>query len=149
MQKQGWTLLFHACLIEQLQKLNAAANRAIESDPDGSKSNANVKLFRALSQLILETIPSNPARDEYRQGNTMGTNYRLWRRAKIGRRFRLFFRYDSKAKLIIYAWVNDDQTLRSAGSKTDPYTVFQKMLERDNPPNSWAKLVATCREDFG
>ncbi|MDD4915335.1 MAG: type II toxin-antitoxin system YhaV family toxin, partial [Methylococcales bacterium] len=99
MQKQGWTLLFHACLIEQLQKLNAAANRAIESDPEGFESNANVKLFRALSQLILETIPSDPAREEYRQGNTMGANYRHWRRAKIGRRFRLFFRYDSKAKL--------------------------------------------------
>ena len=148
MQKQGWTLLFHACLIEQLQKLNAAAIRAIESNPKGFESNANVKLFRALSQLILETIPSDPAREEYRQGNTMGTNYRHWRRAKIGRRFRLFFRYDSKAKLIIYAWVNDEQTLRSAGSKTDPYAVFQKMLERGNPPNDWKNLVAESRNDF-
>ncbi len=29
-----------------------------------------------------------------------------------------FFRYDSKAKVIVYAWVNDEQTLRSAGSKS-------------------------------
>ncbi len=135
MQKHGWTLLFHTCLIEQLQKLKVAANRATESDPAGFEGNANVKLFRALSHLILETIPSDPAREEYRQGNTMGPNYRHWRRTKIGRRFRLFFRYDSKAKLLIYAWVNDEQTLRSAGSKTDPYSVFQKMLARGNPPN--------------
>ena len=94
MRKHGWTLLFHACLIEQLQKLKTAVDRATESDPNEFESNANVKLFRVLSQLILETIPSDPAREEYRQGNTMGSNYRHWRRAKIGRRFRLFFRYD-------------------------------------------------------
>lgn len=41
--------------------------------------------------------------------------------AKIGRRFRLFFRYDSRAKIIVFAWVNDEQTLRSAGSKSDPF----------------------------
>lgn len=148
MRKHGWTLLFHACLIEQLQKLKTAVDRATESDPNEFESNANVKLFRVLSQLILETIPSDPAREEYRQGNTMGSNYRHWRRAKIGRRFRLFFRYDSKAKLIIYAWVNDEQTLRSAGSKTDPYAVFQKMLERGNSPNDWSNLVATSRKEL-
>ena len=43
------------------------------------------------------------SRDEYRQGNTMGPAFRHWRRAKIGRRFRLFFRFDSKTKIIIFA----------------------------------------------
>ena len=56
----------------------------------------------------------------------MGSAYRHWRRAKLGRRYRLFFRYDSKAKVIVYAWVNDEQTLRSAGSKSDPYAVFER-----------------------
>ncbi len=109
MQRHGWTLLFHGCLIEQLQKLKAASDRAEASDPFGFASNANVKLYRALSQLIFETVPDDPAREEYRQGNTMGTAYRHWRRAKIGRRFRLFFRYDSKLKVIVFSWVNDDR----------------------------------------
>jgi len=43
---------------------------------------------------------------------------------RLGRRFRLFFRYDSRAKTIVFAWVNDAQTLRSAGSKPDPYATF-------------------------
>ncbi len=30
------------------------------------------------------------------------------RRAKIGRQFRLFLRYDAKAKVIVFAWVNDE-----------------------------------------
>ena len=50
MQRHGWTLLFHDCVIEQLQKSHAAARRAQENDPNGFESNANVKLFRALSQ---------------------------------------------------------------------------------------------------
>ena len=106
-------------IVEQLRKLHAAAERAQRNDPQGFESNANVKLFRALSQLMLEIVPSDPARDEYRQGNTLGATHRHWRRAKIGRRFRLFFRYDSRSKTIVFAWVNDEQTL-SQDSKKSP-----------------------------
>ncbi len=148
MQRHGWPLLFHDCVTEQLQKLHATARRAQENDPKGFESNANVKLFRALSQLMLEVVPGDPARDEYRQGNTLGSAHRHWRRAKIGRRFRLFFRYDSKAKVIVYAWVNDEQTLRSSGSKSDPYVVFEKMLGRGNPPDDWHALIQASKQDW-
>jgi len=131
-----------------MQRLYAAAQRAEAKDPQGFANNANIKLFRALGQLMMEAIPSDPARAEYRQGNTLGTAYRHWRRAKIGRRFRLFFRYDERAKIIIYAWVNDEQTLRSAGSTTDPYTVFEKMLGRGNPPDDWNALVQASKHDW-
>ena len=148
MQRHGWTLLFLDCVIEQMQKLYAVSQRAEQNDPIGFASNANVKLFRALSQLVLEVVPGEPARDEYRQGNTLGPEYRHWRRAKIGRRFRLFFRYDSRAKVIVYAWVNDEQTLRASGSKSDPYAVFEKMLGRGNPPDDGDALAITSRRDW-
>lgn len=148
MQRHGWTLLFHDCVLGQLQKLCVAARRAQENDPKSFESNANVKLFRALSQLMLDEVPGDPARDEYRQGNTLGAAYRHWRRAKIGRRFRLFFRYDSKAKVIVYAWVNDERTLRSSGSKSDSYAVFGKMLGRGNPPDDRDALVQASRQDW-
>ncbi len=138
-QRHGWTLLFHECLEEQLQKLEAAATRARTHDPAGFAANA--KLFNALSHLILETVPGDPGREEYRQGNTMGAAFRHWRRAKIGRRFRLFFRFDSTARIIIYAWVNDEHTLRASGSRSDPYAVFQKMLSRGRPPKDWDTLL--------
>ena len=148
MRRHGWTFLFHEGVIEQLRKLHAAAQRAQENDPAGFESNANVKLFRALSQLILDVVPGDPSRDEFRQGNTLGEAYRHWRRAKVGRRFRLFFRYDSRSKVIVFAWVNDEQTLRSAGSKSDPYAVFEKMLGRGNPPDDWTVLVAASRAEW-
>ena len=147
-QRHGWTLLFHACVSEQLQKLHAAAERAKQQDAQDFASNANVRLFNALSRLILEAVPSDPNREEYRQGNTMGTDFRHWRRAKIGRRFRLFFRFDSKSKIIIFAWVNDENTLRSSGSKKDPYAVFQRMLDKGHPPDDWAELASASRSDW-
>ena len=147
-QRHGWSLLFHECLIQQLQKPHAPAVSAQAQDPAGFESNANVKLFNALSKLMLDTVPGDPNREEYRQGNTMGAAFRHWRRAKIGRRFRLFFRFDSKAKIIIFAWVNDENTLRSSVSKRDPYAVFQRMLERGNPPDEWATLASASKTDW-
>ena len=141
MTAPSWSLLFHSCLVEQLEKLRAASDKAFSADSASAPENANVKLYAALSKLIFETVPDDPARDEYRQGNTMGQEFRHWRRAKIGRRFRLFFRYDSQTKVIVYAWVNDEKTLRAAGSKNDPYAVFQKMRGRGNPPDDWNALL--------
>lgn len=147
-ERHGWKLLFHECLIAQLQKLQTAAQRAETQDPQGYESNANFKLFNALSLLMLETVPGDPNREEYRQGNTMSPAFRHWRRAKIGRRFRLFFRFDSKTRVIIFAWVNDDTTLRSSGSNNDPYAVFQKMLQRGHPPDDWAALVSASKRQW-
>ncbi|PWR18685.1 type II toxin-antitoxin system YhaV family toxin [Zavarzinia compransoris] len=145
MQRHGWTLLFHDAVVEQLRRLEAAARRAAAADPAAADGNANVKLLRALSHLILDVVPADPGRDEFRQGNTLGPTHRHWRRAKIGRRFRLFFRYDSRAKVIVYAWVNDADTLRSAGGRSDPYAVFERMLARGNPPDDWAALLKASR----
>lgn len=137
MRRHGWHLLFHECILDQLRKLQTAADHAEFRHSEGFEGNANVKLLRALSRLMIDIIPSDPGRIEYRQGNTMGPKFRHWCRAKIGRRFRVFFRYDSRAKVIVFAWINDENTLRSSGSRSDPYAVFQKMLTRGRPPDDW------------
>ena len=108
----GWTLLFHDAVIGQLTNLADACERARKADPKNFRSNANVRLLAALAKLMLSAIPADPARAEYRQGNTLGEEYRHWFRAKFFGRFRLFFRYDSRSRLITYACVNDERTLR-------------------------------------
>ena len=147
MERHEWTLLFHTELIRQLGKLEEASERAQRKDPHGFASNANVKLLRAVNRAKAEVIPQEPSRAEYRQGSTLGTRYRHWRRAKIGRRFRLFFRYDAKARVIVYAWMNDERTLRSSGSTTDPYTVFARMLAQGSPPDDWTSLFTASRQN--
>jgi toxin YhaV len=141
----GWTLLFHEAIIGQLRNLATAYERARKADPKGFRSNANVKLFAAVAKLVLEVIPADPGRPEYRQGNTLGEAYRNWFRAKFFGRFRLFFRYDSRARIIVYAWVNDERSLRQRGGRTDPYELFRRTLAAGDPPSEWAELVKRSR----
>ena len=48
-------------------------------------------------------------------------------------------------QLIVYAWVNDERTLRQRGGRSDPYEVFRHMLASGNPPNDWSALVKSAR----
>ena len=61
--------------------------------------------------------------------------------AKYFQQYRLFYRFNSDAKVIVVAWVNDDKTLRAYGSKTDAYATFKGMLEDGNPPDNFDALL--------
>lgn len=98
-------------------------------------------MLAALRKLVFETIPEDPTRPEYRQGGTLGDARKHWFRAKFGgQRFRLFFRYSSEARIIIFAWVNDQDTLPTYRAKSDAYAVFRGMLDKGNPPDDWDAL---------
>jgi len=143
-----WHLFAHPLFLAQLEKLTVAVEKLQQRDPVGYQTTANAKLLAALRQLVFETIPSDPTRADYRQGGTLGRDRKHWFRAKFGNgRFRLFFRFDSKAKIIIFAWVNDETTLRTYGSNTDAYAVFRKMLDEGNPPDSWSALLDASKGD--
>lgn len=144
----GWQLFAHPLFLDQLDRLAAAVERARTKDPRGWRKSANAKLLAALRQLVFETIPQDPTRAEYRQGGTLGDARKHWFRAKFGNgRFRLFFRYSTSAKVIIFAWVNDETTLRTYGAKSDAYAVFRKMLDKGNPPDSWEALMAASTDE--
>jgi toxin YhaV len=43
-----------------------------------------------------------------RHGGTIPGGHRQWFRGKTGNgRYRIFYRYDSRARVIVYAWIND------------------------------------------
>jgi toxin YhaV len=144
---KGWQVFAHPLLLDQLERLVAAVEKERAKNPRKYQASANSKLLSALSRLLFETIPDDPTRPEYRLGNTLGASGRHWFRAKFGgQRFRLFFRYDSRARIIVYAWVNDDTTLRIYGSKTDAYVVFASMLRAGNPPDDWNELLKAAKD---
>jgi len=144
MQVNGWELFAHPL---QLDKLMAAVEKERAKKPKTYQTTANFKVLVAVRELMFVAIPADPTRQDYRQGATLGADRKHWFRAKFGaQRFRLFFRFDSKAKVIIYAWVNDSDTLRTYGSKTDAYAVFQKMLDKGNPPDNWNALLKAARD---
>ena len=145
--RHGWRLFGHPLLLGQLGKLIVAAERARRSGQKDWQGNANVKLLASLRDLMLDRVPRDPLAAEFRQGNTLGPAHRHWFRAKFGaNRFRLFFRADSAARIVVYAWVNDRDTLRKAGAASDPYAVFAGMLAAGNPPGEWPKLLAAAQD---
>jgi toxin YhaV len=112
-----------------------------EADPMGYASHPRVKLYAAVRKLVREIIPADPNAPEFQLGNTLGPQHRHWRRAKFSGRFRLFYRFHTASRTIVYAWMNDEGTLRKEGSRTDPYVVFRRMLEGRRPPSDWEGLV--------
>jgi len=91
-------------------------------------------------------IPQDPTLVVYRQGNTLDEHHKHWLRAKFFQQYRLFFRYHVTSKIIVYAWVNDENTKRAYESKDDAYRVFSKMLKQDHPPDDWELLVKEAKD---
>lgn len=143
----GWHLFFHPLFLDQLENVTKSVEQEKAKKPKTYQSSANAKTLASIRKLIFKQIPDDPTSKIYRQGKTLGDDMKHWFRAKFGgQRFRLFFRYStsSNVKIIIYVWVNDSNTLRTYGSKSDAYAVFKKMLSSGNPPDDWNQLFAAC-----
>ncbi len=138
----GWTILAHPLFIAQVQELVAEVEKLKAKNPSGYHQKNSTKRLTAIVKLAFEVVPQDPSRGEYRQGATLGAAYKHWFRAKFFQQYRLFFRYHEESRIIVYAWVNDEDTKRAYDSKTDAYRVFTKMLDSGHPPNDWDKLLA-------
>jgi toxin YhaV len=142
----GWKLYVYPLFDRQLQHLEDQVEALAATDPTGGKERPAAKLLAAIHRLIFEIVPRDPNAAEFRQGNTLGADNRHWFRAKFHRRYRLFYRFSTLAKVIVYAWVSDGRTLRKAGSKTDPYRVFRSLLDAGDPPATMEELLARAKE---
>lgn len=136
-----WLLIAYPNFVDQYSKLSNEAKKLVISAGENLSAHPKIKRIAALRRLVFEIIPSDPASARYLLGNTLGPKHRAWRRAKFGGQYRLFFRFDSAAKIIIFGWMNDEESLRSYGSKNDAYAVFSKMLESGTPPSTWTDLL--------
>jgi toxin YhaV len=142
----GWNVAAHSVFLDQFEKLTTAVEAERAASPKIYQNGQNAKLLAAILKLVRDVIPADPTLAAYRQGTTLGSQRKHWFRAKFGNgRFRLFFRFDSASKTLIYAWVDDENTLRTYGSKTDAYRVFGKMLDGGNPPNDWKELISAAK----
>jgi toxin YhaV len=130
----GWIIFAHPLFLEQFEELLAQVeNLQLKHPRDYKKKNATKRLA-AIAKLTFDVIPQDPTRSDYRQGSTLGDEYKHWFRAKFFQQYRLFFRYHQEKKIIVFVWVNDEGSKRAYGSKTDAYLVFKKMLDSGCPP---------------
>ncbi|MGC2421121.1 MAG: type II toxin-antitoxin system YhaV family toxin [Candidatus Acidiferrales bacterium] len=146
MEVNGWGLYQYPLFEEQLKKLAETVEQLSITQPKTYREHPKTKLLATIHRLIKEDIPRNPNSPEFRQGDTLGPDNRHWFRSKIHQRYRLFFRFSSKNKVIVYVWVNDEFTLRKAGSRTDAYAVFKSMLDAGDPPRTLEALLKRARE---
>jgi toxin YhaV len=139
-ERNGWKLYAHPAFGQRWESLLQAVEILQRRQPETYRSHPRTKLLKRILDLILIEIPLDPNAAEFQLGNTLGVAHRHWRHAKFLGRFRLFFRFSSEHRAILYAGVNDETTLRKAGSPNDPYAVFTKRLREGNPPDSWEDL---------
>ena len=129
----GWTIYAHPLFLNQLEVLIVEVEALRTKDLQGYVSKNSSKCLAAITRLMLKDIPQDPSRKEYQQGSTLGAAHRHWRRAKFFQQYRLFFRFHTRSRLIVLGWVNDIDTKRAYGSKTE--------LASGHPPDDWEELL--------
>jgi toxin YhaV len=144
--RSPWTLLAWGEFENQYQRLNSLVRELKARDPVGYASHPQAKLLAVISKLIWDVIPGDPGSHSFILGNALGAKHRHWRRAKFSQRFRLFFRFHSERRIIVYAWMSDAATMRKEGARTDPYFIFRAMIERGSPPEDFDTLVRESQQ---
>ncbi len=144
MIQNGWQLFYFKLFKAALDELEQVVAKLAKREPQTYKSHPKTRLLASVYRAVLQNVPANPDYPDFRLGKALGAEYGNWRRVKKGMpdRYRLFFRFaSSPIKLIVYVWFNDENTLRKAGSKTDVYEAFRRMLLRGQVPGSIQELL--------
>jgi toxin YhaV len=145
----GWRIFVHPLFFQQIENLAVTVERLSIKDPKGYADHRDAKVLAAILKVAFEVIPGDPGHRMFLQGGTLGAANRHWRRAKFfSGRYRLFFQFNTAHKVIVLAWVNDEETLRTYGKKTDAYAVFQSMLGKGRPPSEWRALLKETEKEI-
>ena len=140
----GWRLYYHRVFKAAIDELEALVTQLAVQDPAGYKAHPKTRLLASVYRAIVQLVPSNPDAPDFRLGKTLGGAHTHWRRVKNGMpdRYRLFFRFAANpVKVIVYGWFSDEDSLRKAGSKTDVYETFKRMLARGVVPQGIDELL--------
>lgn len=68
--------------------------------------------------------PQEPENASYLQRDTLADGNRPWFRADFFHQHRLFFRFRSRHRTIILAWVSDEKAKRAHGARVEASQVF-------------------------
>lgn len=140
----GWNLFYFRLFRARLDALEQDVTAILQKDPEGFERHPTVKLLKAIVDNVRVNVPRDPDHKDFRLGTTLGKEYTDWRRVKkhnLPSRYRLFFKFASANRNIIYAWLNDETSIRREGAKNDVYAVFKGMLKRGEVPNSLEALL--------
>ena len=119
-------MYFHPQFRRRFDTLLAAAEKAKRT---GRGDHPDVKLLAAVVRLVETIVPADPDHPDFRLVGDLGR----FRRAKgrgLPARYRLFWVFSSRARAIVFLYLNDASSLRKAGARSDPYARFSQLLRR-------------------
>ncbi len=102
---------------------------AAKAERTGRGDHPDVKLLAAVVRLVETIVPADPDHPDFRLVGDLGR----FRRAKgrgLPARYRLFWVFSSRARAIVFLYLNDASSLRKAGAKSDPYARFSDLVRR-------------------
>jgi toxin YhaV len=110
----------------RFEALVAAAAKAQRA---GRADHPDVKLLSAVVRLVEEIVPSDPDHPDFRLHGELG-RYRRAKGRGLPARYRLFWMFSSRARAIVFLYLNDASSLRKAGARSDPYERFAELVRR-------------------
>ena len=119
-------MYFHPQFAKRFEALVANAQKAHRT---GRVDHPDVKLLAAVVRLVETTVPADPDHPDFRLREDLGR----FRRAKgrgLPSRYRLFWVFSSRARAIVFLYLNDASSLRKAGARSDPYARFAELRRR-------------------
>jgi toxin YhaV len=143
----GWSIFAHPLFLNQFEELLRQVESLRQKSPKDYKTKNKSKRLMAIAKLAFDVIPQDPTLSIYRQGTTLGDDYKHWFRAKFFQQYRLFFRYHLESKILVFAWVNDENTKRAYDSNTDAYKIFKQLLDSGNLPDNWNSLLKDAESE--
>ena len=123
-----YVLKIHQFLSQRIDALKIQVKELKKTlDENTYRQHSLVKFAYRVRCAIEEIIPENPDRPDYRLTGEL----KKYRRYKQGlQRYRLFFCFSNRPRIILYLYLNDERHLRKEGDKNDPYEVFKKFIKQ-------------------
>lgn len=122
----GWNIHFHSLFDRQYKELREKVIALkIKLPNEQLILHSDVKLFKALSDICTETIPSDPFAQYFVLKGNLKKYSRVKKKGLPDNRYRLFFKVFKDDKTIVILWLGYP---RKEGSKDDCYNVFEKMV---------------------
>jgi len=128
MKKSDYSLKAHEFYLSHILKLTARVKKLRRKLKDEEYfQHPLVKFAKRVRGADGKIIPQDPDRPDYRLHGPL----KKYRRYKQGlQRYRLFFAFSSRVKIIIYLYLNEEREQRQAGGKNDPYENFLKFVKK-------------------
>ncbi len=126
------------------RRFEALAAAAAKAERVGRSDHPDVKLLAAVVRIVGTIVPADPDHPDFRLSGELAR----FRRAKghgLPARYRLFWVFSSRARAIVFLYLNDASTLRKQGAKSDPYERFRALVRRGEIGSDFPADLDTAR----